>query len=228
MATSFLGRGRLWAAFLVVTVGIAAGCNPQAWTFILMPFVDDKEPPKCKLTGADKKEVTVAILTNFTNLETRPEMVPVESELSERLAAEMRNLAKENKEKISFVPTAKVRSVLNQDVGGTLSRQEIGQKLKADFVINLEINSISLYEKGSANTLFRGKTEIAVSCLDLSKPRGEGTIFQDFYSREYPGARGPIDAGNSSPAQFRSQFLNVMAQEIARYFLAYHPIHRMD
>jgi hypothetical protein len=228
MATSFLSRGRLGAAFLFLIAGIAAGCSPQALNFILMPFVDDKEPPKCKLTGPEKKEVTVAIVTNFTNLETRPEMVPVESELSERLAAEMRNLAKENKEKITFVPTAKVRSLLNQDAGGTLSRQEIGQKLKADFVINLEINSISLYEKGSFNQLFRGKTEIAVTCIDVSKPRGEGTIFQDFYSREYPGARGPIDVGNSSLPQFRSHFLNVISQEIAHYFLAYHAIHKMD
>ena len=56
-------------------------------------------------------------------------MLTIESELSERLAAEMRKLAKENKEKIQFVPTSKVRGIVNQDASGTLSRQEIGEKL---------------------------------------------------------------------------------------------------
>jgi hypothetical protein len=119
-----------------------------------------------------------------------------------------------------------VRSLMNQDASGTLSRQEIGKKLQADFVINLEINSISLYEKGSFNSLFRGKTEIMVTCIDANKPHNE--VFQKIYSREYPGARGPIDAGSSSVLEFRTQFLSVISQEIAHYFLPYEVVHRMD
>jgi hypothetical protein len=217
----------LWTA-IFLSVSVVAGCNPQALNFILMPFVDDKEQPECKLTSADKKEVTVAIVTNFATLETRPEMLPIESELGDRLTAEMRQLAKDDKETIKFVPSSKVRSLMNQDASGTLSRQEIGKKLKADFVINLEINSISLYEKGSFNSLFRGKTEISIACIDVNKPRNEGTIFQTIYSREYPGARGPIDAGSSSVLEFRTHFLQVIAQEIAHYFLPYVRVHKMD
>src|SRR5689334_18522941 len=110
----------LWTA-IFLSVGLVAGCNPQALNFILMPFVDDKEQPEYKLTSADKKEVTVAIVTNFATLETRPEMLPIESELSDRLTAEMRQLAKDNKENIKFVPSSKVRSLMNQDASGTLS-----------------------------------------------------------------------------------------------------------
>src|SRR5438445_532908 len=143
------GRFLSWAALFLTAAGMAIGCNPQALNFLLMPFVDDREQPKCKLSNPDKKEVTVAIVTTFSNLETRPEMLPIETDLSDRVATEMRKLAKENKEKIKLVPTSKVRSLMNQDASGTLSRQEIGKKLQADFVINLEVNSISLYEKGS-------------------------------------------------------------------------------
>src|SRR5207253_506396 len=162
----------LWAALFLSMAGLVIGCNPQTLNFLLMPWVDDREQPKCKLVCADKKEVMVAIVTTFANLETRPEMLPIESELSDRLAADMRKRAAANKEKIKFVPTSKVRSLMNQSAGNTLSPQEIGRKLKADFVINLEINSISLYEKGSFNQLFRGKTEIAVTCVDINKPTG--------------------------------------------------------
>jgi hypothetical protein len=220
------GRFWLWAALLVSATGTAVGCSPQALNFLLMPFVDDKEQPECKLACADKKEITVAIITNFAHLETRPEMVPIETDLNDRLAAEMRKLAKVDKEKIKFVPTSKVRSIMNQDASGTMSRQEIGKKLQADFVINLEINSISLYEKGSFNSLFRGKTEIMVTSIDVNKPQSE--VFQKIYSREYPGARGPIDAGSSSVLEFRTQFMSVISQEIAHYFLPYEATHRMD
>ncbi len=213
----------MWAAVFVGAASLVVGCNPQTLNFLLMPFVDDKEPPKlCKLASPDKKEVTVAIVTTFANLETRPEMLPIESDLSDRLAADMRKRAAANKEKIKFVPTAKVRSLMNQTAGNTLSPREIGRKLKADFVINLEINSISLYEKGSFNQLFRGKTEIAITCVELGKPSEEAT-HQEIYVHEYPGARGPIDVGNSSVLEFRTKFLDVIAQDIARYFIAYSP-----
>ena len=188
-----------------------------------MPFVDDREPPKlCKIASPDKKEVTVAIVTTFANLETRPEMLPIESELSDRLAADMRKRAAANKEKIKFIPTAKVRSLMNQTAGNTLSPREIGRKLKANIVINLEINSISLYEKGSFNQLFRGKTEIVISCLEMSKPSKEG-MHQEHLCARISRARGPIDAGNSSVLEFRTKFLDVIAQDIARYFIAYSP-----
>jgi hypothetical protein len=229
-ASRFFSRGHfwLWAGLFLGTTGMVIGCNPQALNFLLMPFVDDREQPDFKLVCADKKEVTVAIVTTFAGLETRAEMLPVEADLSERLAFEMRKLAKENKEKIKFVANSKVRSLMNQDASGTLSRQEIGKKLQADFVVNLEINSISLYEKGSSNTLFRGKTEIDITCFDVSKPRNEGAVFQKLYVREYPGARGPIDAGSSSVLNFRTQFMHIMAEEIAHYFLPYQAVRKMD
>ena len=222
-ATTSLGRGRfcLWAALFLATSGLIMGCNPQALNFLLMPFVDDKEPPECKLTSSDKKEVTVAIVTSFANLEMRPEILSFDAELSDRLAVQMRKLATVTKEKIKFVPSSKVRNLMNQEVGSSLSRQEIGQKLKADYVINLEIHAVSLYEKGSSNTLLSGKTEIDVTCTDITKPRNEGTIFQKIYSRGYPGARGPIAVGDTSLVEFRTQFLNVVSQEIAYYFVAY-------
>jgi hypothetical protein len=232
-ATTFPYRGRLQMLLILIvaSAGLTLGCNPQTLNFILMPFVDDKDAPECKIASEDKKkEVTVALVTSFGSLETRPEMLAVDAELGERVAAVIRKRAVINKEKIAFVPASKVRTLMNQSAASTLSPQEIGEKLKANYVINLEINNITLYEKGSFNQLFRGKTEIAVACVDVGKPRGEGTIFQKIYTREYPGARGPIDAGNSSLLEFRTKFLDMIAYDIARYFVAFpsEDMRRMD
>jgi hypothetical protein len=221
-ASTFLNR-KIYrvAALCFVAISFATvGCNPQALNFLLMPFVDDKEQPECKLTTKEKKEVTVAIVTTFAGLETRPEMITIDSELSDRLTFNMRKLAKETKEKINFVPNSKVRALLGQEATATMSRREMGKKLKADYVINLEIREISLYSKGSANTLFCGKTTIDVSCLDINKTSEEGDCFNKPYSREYPRAHH-MAVGDTSPAEFRALFVNTIAQEIAQYFVAY-------
>jgi hypothetical protein len=220
--SSFSCRGRYWlTAFVCLLASLSiVGCNPQALNFLLMPFVDDKQQPECKLTSPDKKEVTVAIVSTFAGLETRPEMMTIDSELSERLTFNMRKLAKETKEKITFVPNSKVRNLLSQEASATMSRQEIGKKLKADYVISLEIREISLYGKGSANTLFCGKTAIDVSCIDVRKSSDEADCFSRPYSREYPRAHH-LAVGDTSLVEFRALFVNTIAQEIAQYFVAF-------
>jgi hypothetical protein len=220
-------KNRTWflAALVLGSAWMAIGCNPASINFLLMPFVDDKVPAKCKLAHGDK-EVHVAILCTHSRLETRPELLPADSELSERLAMQLRKRCAENKEKIKIIPPSQARSLVNQNAGHALSLQEIGEKLKADIVVNLEINSISLYEKGSHSTLFRGNTEITVTVADTSKPKGENTVFQEVYRREYPGSRGPIDASGSSVLEFRTLFLNRIAGDLARMFTAFPPDER--
>jgi hypothetical protein len=213
------GRVRIRLFLLLALAWCSIGCNPSTLNFLLMPFVDDKVPPACKLTDNDK-EVTVAILCTFASIETIPELLPVDNMLAERLAHEMRIRCKLNKEKIAFVPAARVRSLVNQYPD--ISLHKLGEKLKADYVIALEINSMTLYEKGSYQRLFRGSTEISVTAIDVSKPAGEGTILNEPYRRKYPGAaNGPIDVAGSSEIEFRNLFINKVAQELARYFVAY-------
>lgn len=218
-----LKRYRL--AFLLGLTWLSLGCSPAGLNFLLAPWVDDKMPPKCKL-AQDKKEVTVAILCTFGTLETRPELLPTDGLLAERLAFELRKRSLANKEKIKIVPIARAKALVNEN--GDISLHEIGNKLKADYVIGLEINSLSMYEKGSSRTLFRGNAEIAVTVVDISRPHGEATVLSEIYRREYPGARGPIDAAGSSEIDFRNLFVSKMARELSRWFTAYPSDERWD
>lgn len=210
----------MWLLALLALTGFSIGCNPATLNYLLMPFVDARIPPKCKLAG--DKEVQVAIVTNFATLETRPELLPAEMELSEKLAQSLRERFKENKEKVKIIPTARVKSAMNGS-GQAVSPRDVGKQLKADYVISLEINSISLYENGSSRTLYRGNTEIAVNVFDMSKPDGESNIWQDAYRCEFPGTRGPIDAAGSSYQSFRSMFLTKVARDLSRNFSAHQP-----
>src|SRR5205823_5839076 len=96
-----------------------------------------------------------------------------------------------------------------------------GKHFKADYVLSMEINSMSLYEKGSYNRLYRGQTEIALTMTDVSKPAGEDKKWDGFYTTVYPGARGPIEVEGSSVMQFRTLFLNHVAKQLSKRFAAY-------
>ena len=55
----------------------------------------------------------------------------------------------------------------------TMPLDEIGSHFNADYVIDLEINKLSLYEVGSYNQIYRGRTEISINLCDV-KNRTKG------------------------------------------------------
>jgi hypothetical protein len=218
MAKQASDRGWRWAAFLLGTLWVSIGCTPATLSMFFMPFVDDKIPPRCKLGDGD--EVTVCIVTNFAGLETRPEAVPADSELAEAVAQQLRMRAKANRDRIKVVPPSRTRSYHQASVEGR-SLQDVGKHFEADYVIALEIQSMSLYQKNSYNELYRGNIEMLVRAIDVKEPAGEGTIFSDIYRCEYPGTGGPVAVSEMSMLQFRTRFMSKVAADVARYFVAY-------
>ena len=203
-----------------VSLAILSGCNPAALAMMMMPFADDKEPPRCKLSSA-REEKTVAIVTWFgsSEMQVYSELVPSDNELSEKLIAELRKRYLRNKENVKIVPNAQVRAYQSKLTSKAFRPVDLGKRVKADYVIALEINRLSLHERGSFNSLLRGSTEIAVKVYDVHRPDGEQVIFDDIYNRSYPKDT-PIDASNSI-VQFRSLFLTHVARELSRWFAAY-------
>ncbi len=221
MATLFSKRERpwYWAAFVLGTMWVSIGCTPASLSMFFMPFVDDKIAPICKL--ADKKiEKTICVVASFASQEVRSELMPSDGELADLVTVQLRKRTLENKEKIKVLPPSKVRSLQNLS-GEMPSPAGIAKECKADYVISIEIQTMSLYEKSSYQQLYRGNIDMMVRVLDASKPADEGVIFTEAYRCEYPGARGPMDAGEMSIMAFRTRFLNKVASEVARYFTAY-------
>jgi len=205
---------------LLLSAGI--GCDMATLTYFLIPWADDTIPAQVKLTPPKgQKEATVVIMGSFAGLETRPEFQTVDRELCDRLAAEIKRRAEDNRDRIKIVPYYQVKSYLNKELDPhMIDKRAIGKHFKADYVINLEINNMSLFE-GSYRQLFRGTTEISVTVFNVNQPNGEGPIYEEVYHTEYP-ARGPLDAeGGNSVLQFRTLFLNRLAKDLSRRFEAY-------
>jgi hypothetical protein len=214
-------QGQVLIGLLLVAV-LAAGCNVMAPLYFLLPTDwETKIEPKCKLSCEDKdknKEVKVVILAS-SGLETRPEFLRVDSELSGMMVRLLQDYYKEKKLKVTLVPTSRVEKYKDEHPNWhSLSPEEIGKHFHADYVIDLEVDRITLYEPGSFNKLYHGRAEISVTTIDLHQP-DEAPILKEEYTCEYPKAQGPIPADDSNAEQFRLKFLRVIAQQLSWYFI---------
>lgn len=207
---------------MLLTAALTTGCNPfQLASVYMMMTGDHKIPPECKIASDDKdKEVKVVILA-YSNLETRPEFLRVDYELSSLMAKLIQDSAKEDKQKITVITASKVQKYKDDHPNWqAIGAAEIGKHFGADYVIDVAIESIGLYEPNSRNQLFRGHTEISLACIDVQHP-DDDPIFRKEYTKEYPRTRGPIpvDGSTTSATQFRQAFLNHIATDLAWCFV---------
>lgn len=208
---------------LFLTVVLSGGCNLAALPYFLLLGMNAETPAKCPLAKKnDKKEIKVVLLAT-TPLDPRPEFLRVDRDLCMKVVAPLEELCKSNKEKLRCVPVAQVEKYKDEHQNWrAFGPEEIGKHFGADYVVQFEIDSISLYEQGSANQLYRGRAAISIGVTDLKK-KPEGEIYREEYTIEYPGAKGPVPASDSNVAQFKQRFLTVIGREMAWRFTA-HPM----
>jgi hypothetical protein len=193
----------------------------MALPFFLLPGTEPKHEPRCKLVPYDDHKDARVVILSSSGLETRPEFLRLDRELSRLLYRQMEDGFKQNKERVTVAAISQVEKYKDDHPNWhSLSPEEIGRHFNADYVVELEINAVSLYEQGSANTLFRGHADISIDVVDVHKP-AEGPIYREEYSVDYPRARGPIPASESSVSQFRQRFLSQISRELSWRFTAH-------
>jgi hypothetical protein len=216
-------RRRMLVVSLLLAGALGTGCNILSLPFFLFGPEPKREAELLKLAADDKKlPVKVAILAS-NGLETRPEFLQADRQLADLLGRQLTELSKYNGENVLVLSPRKVEEFKSAHPNwyrGEIELAEIGRRLKVDYVIYLEINSLSLYEKGSLNELFRGQADVKVAVVNVNQP-DEGPKSKDFYD-VYP-EEGPVPVGiDKQPHQFREEFLNHAAKKLAWFFVA-HP-----
>ncbi|MBI2803493.1 MAG: hypothetical protein HYX68_00740 [Planctomycetes bacterium] len=214
--------------FLVLAglAGLSIGCNPQSLSMLLMPFQDTNIQPEWPLFKKNK-ELTLVILANFAKGEDRADLRPAATELADELVTAFRQRCEANSHKIKIVPNLEVRAKqLNLGSDALRRPVELGEQFKADYVLDLTINSISLYAKGYHPLMFRGQTDININLYKVKGKDGETRVFTKEFRRAFPNNSLPMDASSISAAGFRQLFVRKTAHDIAKIFLAYPPEER--
>jgi hypothetical protein len=189
----------------------------------MAPFMDDKVPPVCPLASKDK-EAKVVIAAHHANLELRPELAEMHQLVATRLGQHLEQRFKENKDKVKIVAPTLVRSYQSKQTG-YVSPEEIGKHFQADYVVALELDGLSLFEKGSRGQLYRGNAEIQVKVVDVTKPVGEGEKYDKSMRWDY---QRHVDANEMSLGQFRARFVERVAKDLSQLFAAHPPRERFE
>ena len=211
-------RRAIAGVLLAAVVGI--GCNPLTMPFFMMFGVDSKFEPEFKLAHPDR-EVTVLVLA-YTAPGAQTDQVGVDRQLGTQLARQLEERCKANKEKVKVVPIHKVEKFKSDHPGWkTMNAPDIGRYFEADYVIDIEIVGLSLYEPGSHKTLYKGNGKIDVSVFDMRKPQ-EGRVWNESMTIEYPRTRGPLPvADDNNTEKFRSSFVNRIATDLSWKFTSH-------
>lgn len=209
---------RLTAAMLLATL-VGIGCNPLTGAYFLLFGVEDRVPPKFQLAKGGS-EVTVLVLTSMPH-ESKTELLGVERQLAAAMGRRLDEACKTNKEKVSVVPAQKVDEYKSTHPNWkSMTPADIGKRFGADYVLELEVTGMSLYETGSRQRLYRGRCGISMAVFDVSKPNDEA-VFRQQYTTEYPKTRGPIPADDdTSLDKFRELFLARVATDLGWYLTA--------
>jgi hypothetical protein len=213
-------RLRLIAGTMVLAIA-GVGCNPFNLAYFLTGGPESKVDPDFRL-ATKEHEVTVLILA-YSTADVQTDQVGVDRQLGTMVARQLQDRCQVNKEKVRIVPIHQVEKFKADHPGWkSMGAVEMGKHFDADFVIDLELVRLGLYEAGSHRSLYRGSSKIDVAVLDVRKPL-DGPVLKKSISVEYPKSRGPIPvADDNNTDKFRDLFVNRIATEICWLFTT-HP-----
>ena len=152
MAT--LSRNLLLAG-LIFTATLTAGCSLMSIPYFFLPGMDPKTDPKCPLASKDKDKTVKVLILSQSSLDTRPEFLRVDRDLARMLSQSMEEGFKRNKEKVVMVRNSLVESFKDEHPNWkVMGAVEIGKQFKADYVVELSVNQITLYEPEATTPSF--------------------------------------------------------------------------
>lgn len=101
------------------------------------------------------------------------------------------------------------------DENAWVDSKALGKSLDADYVLGIDLERFRLFE---GSTLYRGRAAVTVQVVEVAS--GEVVFSKRLDDYSFP-ANGAIPSSDRSEPEFRSLFLSMLGQRIARWFHAY-------
>lgn len=216
-----------WAkrgVWLTLAAVLTIGCNPITLPFVLfrpepkMPAEYPLRPKEGELKDKDE-ELNVLLLCHH-NPGIAYEFAGADRELTSMLAKRMEALALESKDTIKVVPPAQVDKfkMANPNWRG-LHATAIGKQLEADYVIEIHVGNVNVYQPNSGKQIYEGRAEVTVDVYGVEEGVAEPK-HRYILPYTYPKT-GMIASSDVPPSRFKQLFLERMALELARKHVDY-------
>lgn len=209
-------RRAVWATLAAV---VAVGCNPLS----TIAFLTHKnEPLRSEYPlrpregdGSDKeKEIKVLVLCGMST-GGRDELAGADADLTRLLAKRLPELAKENKEKVAVVPPAEFEKFkVKHRNWRSMHATAIGKQFGADFVLEVALTGVGLYQPNSGNRIYEGRAEVSVQVYEVAAGAGEPKYSYP-YQFNYPKTGQIIPVDGLQVGTFKARCLERLAYELA-------------
>src|SRR5262249_13576482 len=141
-----------------------------------------------------KKEIKVVVLSE-RGRSLAPEFVSAERTITNMFVNQLRMNFQQNKEQVVVVPPGDVEKFQREhDDGRAMDTTEIAKQLGADYVLDVEIADITIYERGTRE-LYHGHCRIPIRVIDADKNAPEVFPPHDHES-DYPTGGEMIPASD--------------------------------
>ena len=158
------------------------------------------------------KGVTVAVLCEAP-LELQHDFGKVDREVAKYLTFRLRE------HQVSSVHHERVQAWLDEHPEWD-SPVELGEALGVTYVIHIEIEQHSLFEKNNQN-LLRGRTEGLLSVYEMLPDGGGKRVYTRDIRTRHPRL-APRSTYNTTPANFKREYLSRLSDQLGWYFYEHH------
>jgi hypothetical protein len=212
-------QSRRWAIrafwFTLATL-VPIGCNLLVSKSESQPKPTRAEYPLTLDTGpSNDQRIHVAIFLSGT-LELTQEYEGIEGRLGSLVATKLQQLATETKQEpqLQVVDPTLVNKYKKKNPNwNTLHASQWGHSVKADFVLDIHLDKMSLYQPGTSNQFYGGYAEVAVDVYEVRRGIAEPRFKYVLVSR-YPKT-GVLEASSVPLLRFQQEFLQHLATELA-------------
>jgi hypothetical protein len=205
-----MDRPSLRYGYLAILLALAAGglaqsgCRNALVTAMVLARGTDLPAEYAGLRG---KEVVV-VCRPLADLKYR------DTSVAKDLARQLSVLLQHRVPKIKVVDQRKVAQWLDENTWEEYT--EIGKALDAEMVVGVDLQDFSIYQ---GQTLYQGKATVALKVYDCKG--GSQPVFEkDLPQAVYPPSTG-IPTSEKAEAEFRREFVRVLAEQIGRHFYAH-------
>jgi hypothetical protein len=213
-ATGKWAKRGVWTTLAAV---IAIGCNPITLPFVLLR-TEAKIPAQYPLRPKEgpkhdkDDEIKVLILAGMAPGAVTVEFAGSERELAAAVAKKLPEVGRANKEVYSVIPPHQLDTFKMQNPNWRGMRAAaIGKRLGADYVLEMSVSGLQMYQPGALNQLYDGRAQVSVEVTDTTETTGEPK-FRYVHSFSHPGFPRQVDT--MPPSQFKLEFLDKLAQDI--------------
>lgn len=213
LATSTMKpKPRRWAVWLGACLALVlmAGCQQFVIISYLLGGPPSIEPDFDKETGQSlkDKDKTVAVVC-FAPREMLLEFPNIDDEI----AAQVSYRLAENK--ISICKPDFVRAWVDAHPNWELA-EEVGREFEADYVIEIELSSFSLYE-GTSTTLYRGRVEADIHVTEMDDSGHGDRVFSKELALAYP-LHVARSTSELSLVKFKREYISRVSDKIGWMF----------